>query len=357
VAAVAAAQRVVTRHDIADYARSIMAAARALPDAGLIRRRFRAAGIVVAARFSDAALADLYLSRIACTELAEDGTTADSHVDVLSCDRLGWPPPAHWGDDDCPRQDFEAGLSAAGLAAAFPYHGGLWQVFDPADGYGVQLAATRQSLPPWDPGAPLRLHLFWALGQRGHRLVHAGTLGLGGVGVLLIGPGGAGKSGTTMAGLAAGLQSVGDDYVVLQTDPCAAVPLFRVAKLDPKGLARLGPLGDRLRGQPVNWQGKIEFDPALLFPAAGADRIHLRAILLPRIAGAERTTFVTVSPPEAMRALAFANLYQIPAGLESSFRFLGSLTRSLAAYELRLSTDVAEIGQALRQFIRTLAQR
>jgi hypothetical protein len=343
----------VTRREVADYARGLLAAARALPDRALLRRRFRVADLVVEARFSDPELAELYPARIACTPVADD-VAADSRVDVLSCDRLCWPPPARWADQTCPRQDFETALRDVGLYAAFPYHPGLWQVFAPADSYGVQLCRSHEALPPWDSGAPLRLHLFWALGLRDRRLVHAGTLGLDGIGVLLVGPGGAGKSGTTLAGMAAGLASVGDDYVVLEPDPPAAHAIFRIAKLDQAGLARLGDAARHLATAPLNWQGKVEFDPATLPGMTRTDRLELRAILMPKIANHARTSMTRLGTSEAMRTLTFGNMFQIPAEPAATFRFLGRLTRALPAYQLQLAADPADVGQAIRNFIQGL---
>ena len=108
----------VTRHDVADYARSLVAAARSIPDERLHRRRFRVADVVVEARFTDLELAELYPRRIACAPVTDDSARADTRVDVFSCDRLGWPMPARWADADCPRQDFATRLEAAGLDAA-----------------------------------------------------------------------------------------------------------------------------------------------------------------------------------------------------------------------------------------------
>ena len=346
----------VTRHDVADYARSLVAAARSIPDERLHRRRFRVADVVVEARFTDLELAELYPRRIACAPVTDDSARADTRVDVFSCDRLGWPMPARWADADCPRQDFATRLEAAGLDAAFPYHPGLWQVFEPAGAYGVQLCTTRTDLPPWDSGAPLRLHLFWALGARGRHLIHGATLGVDDVGVLLAGPGGAGKSGTTMAGLAAGMRTVGDDYVVVDDTRSrpTAIPIFRVAKLDPVGLARLGTRASALDGQAANWQGKIEFDPARIFATPIAERIELRAVLLPRIARADRTTVTAVSALDAMRALSLANLYQFPARLAATAHFLARLARTLPAFRLDLSADPVEIGATLRGLVARL---
>lgn len=77
------------------------------------------------------------------------------------------------------------------------------------------------AVPLW-----VRIHRFrrllhgWARGFGADR-VHAGVVGIDGVGVLAAGPGGSGKSTTVLAAMQAGLLSAGDDYVLVDTAPQA----------------------------------------------------------------------------------------------------------------------------------------
>ena len=65
---------------------------------------------------------------------------------------------------------------------------------------------------------------------------------MGGRGALIVGASGSGKSGTTLAGLMNGLQSVGDDYVVVdQGATIVAHSVFKLFKQDLDGLKRVGP--------------------------------------------------------------------------------------------------------------------
>ena len=97
------------------------------------------------------------------------------------------------------------------------------------------------AIPPWENGSPLRLFLHWAYAHAGMRLTHAGTLGIGGAGALIVGASGSGKSGTTLAGLLNGLESAGDDYVLLEGgEDLTAHAVFRIFKQDSNGLRRVG---------------------------------------------------------------------------------------------------------------------
>jgi hypothetical protein len=66
--------------------------------------------------------------------------------------------------------------------------------------------------PPWFAAAPFRQLIEWTGSVTGALLVHGAMVGRAEGGVLLLGSGGAGKSTTAMAVLAAGGVSTGDDY-------------------------------------------------------------------------------------------------------------------------------------------------
>ena len=152
-----------------------------------------------------------------------------------------------------------------------------WVFFSPALRRGLILVPTVSVLPPWTAGAPFAPLLHLAFAWRGWRLLHAATLGSGGAGALLAGPGGVGKSATTLAGITHGLVTTGDDYLLVEPGtPPVAWPVYRLLKQDRAGLARAG--HDDLSLGAVNWNGKVEIDlearvpgPAGRFARAAAD--------------------------------------------------------------------------------------
>ena len=137
---------------------------------------------------------------------------------------------------------FEETLKSLGLRGAFPAAempapADPFSIFDPAARVGLQLVENLSDLPPWDSGAPFRILVHFAAASRGWRLVHAATLSMRGKGILIVGAGGAGKSGTCLAGLAGGLHTVGDDYVLIAPgEPLTAFRVYRLLKQDRQGL-------------------------------------------------------------------------------------------------------------------------
>ena len=344
----------VGRHSLVPFLRSVIAAAEALPRAALHRRSAAPAGIPIELWFDNEAEAELLAPRLAHLE-PDAERESRTRLYMLSGASIGHASLPAWSGAENEAAEFHAILAEARLRAAHPAHARAWHVLDLATGIGIQLANSPADLPAWFAGAPLRQHLHWLLRVRGWRIAHAATLGLHGRGILLLGNGGAGKSGTTLAGLAAGLQTVGDDYIALGgTDPAIARPLFRVAKQDRAGLARIPGLAERLAHLPANWMNKVEFDPAIAFPGCFTDALRLDAIVMPRLAHAAVPRFMPATAGEAMRTLIPTNLHQFPGEPIDGLDYYGAVVRPLPAYWLELSDNAADNGAALAEFVASL---
>ncbi|WP_136057785.1 serine kinase [Candidatus Halocynthiibacter alkanivorans] len=262
-------------------------------------------------------------------------------------------PHISWGEKYYQERECEAALATTRYRAHFLPDDGFWQLFDKQSGSGIQLMSTPEGYPLWDPGSPLRNFYHWSLSSRDRGLVHAGTLASGGVGLMLAGPGGSGKSGTVLSGLIHGLSSVGDDYVVakIEADEVRAMPLFNTLKQDPEGIKRLALSSNRNISSTVNWQGKHQFTLNDISPAARIEEMQVRALCLPNIRGAARTSIRRAGPKEAFLALAPSGVSQIPGDRDLSFSICARLSRLLPCYHVDLSNDPEEIAVALRTFI------
>jgi hypothetical protein len=327
-----------------------------LPDAGLHVWTSRIGGLPLRFRSTDAALAELYRSRLVGLDPESQDAPALS-LDLLETERLGWPAPGAAVDRGYDPASTARRFARLQIAALMPPPGDgesgyPWVFFDPCTRHGLILVRNASVLPPWTAGAPFALLLHLAFAWRGWRFLHAAALGSGGTGALLAGPGGVGKSGTTLAGIAHGLVTTGDDYLLVQPGVApVAWPVYRLLKQDRAGLLRVG--REDLAERPVNWSGKVEVDLEAEFPDRMADSLELRLILLPEVTRALRTSVTRSSPTEAFSAIAASMLTQLPGARLAGFSFLTRLTRTLPAYHLKLSADPQEIAGAVREVLKS----
>ena len=342
----------VSAANLETYAQDRLDAAQAYPKGRLLRRDFRLAKADMTVWFASEMLAELCELRL--MKRAEDDSSA-TRVEVYAMDAQleGWEQPARWDEGaGFSSREFER-ILAHGNARGFYHHDSpSWQFYDRTRAIGVQTLPTQLGVPPWETGSPLRLFLHWAYAAAGMRLTHAATLGLKGRGVLIAGPSGSGKSATTIAGLMNGLESAGDDYVLVEGGPrFVAHSVFTALKQDREGLRRAGVDSEELEAGDLNWHGKVEFDAAKISMKGLADRMEVIAILIPEIARRRRTKWEAATAHEAGLALAPSAVFQLPGDSTQGFQFIAGVVRRLPAYRVKLSEDPVEIAESIGSFL------
>lgn len=342
----------VSLENLLAYARDRLAAAAAYPKDRLVRRDLRLASLDLTAWFTSEALADLCVAKLVQRECARP-FEADAEIFALDAEADRWDMPAMWREGaGFSSREFDRALAAGNLRGFYHHDAPSWQFYDASTATGVHTLPRPLGIPPWEEGSPLRLFLHWAYAAAGKRLTHAATLGLNGRGVLIAGASGSGKSGTTLAGLLNGLDSVGDDYVLVeQGSSVVAHAVFRVFKQDPEGLRRAGLSREALGDTRLNWHDKIEFDAAGLSPDRFVERMDICALLLPEIARSKHTQVERVSTKDAALGLAPSSVFQLPGDAGDGFRFLAALVKRLPAYRVSLSENPAEIADTIGSFL------
>ncbi len=336
---------------MAQYGRSLLEFASREQECELQRIDVSLPGIDLRIRIPDSPLADAARTAFAAGDGLPGASRLEVEVSVLHTGALQAPAPSSWGREPYKPHEISKLLGEAGLQGSLFHDLRFWQFYDLEAHRGVQLMKGPEAFPPWEPGAPLRAFLHWAYAAQGRRMTHAGCLGLDGRGVLLAGAGGAGKSGTVLAGILNGLSSVGDDYVLvdMSQDAVSAHPVYSTLKQDAKGMERLGL--DRLLGpRNLNWQGKVQFRASEIGALVPADGLEVAAVLLPRT-GSPRTTIRPATRAEALLALAPSAVYQMPGERESGFRFFSRLVARLPVFHLDLGPDPKEVAGTIGAFI------
>jgi hypothetical protein len=232
-------------------------------------------------------------------------------------------------------------------------HAALVSVIDLHDGLAYHYVPEPALMPAWEHTHPARL--LWSAWARSRGLLtcHAAAVGSEGRGVLLVGSSGSGKSTTALVCMADGMQSAGDDYVLVEIAGQPKVhPLYtstllaidharRYENLMPH-VDHIARTGDRAK--------------AVMF-AGGADRpaisrgFPLVGIVALRVEPGSKPAYTAASPGAVLRALAPSTLGQLGMVDAAGLRGLADLCRRLPCFQLRLGDDPAPVPDLVRGLI------
>lgn len=221
-------------------------------------------------------------------------------------------------------------LGREGDLVAYADGEGLAWIADLGGGRAVRWAPDPGTVPLWERATPLRVALHWWAAQNGGALLHAGAVaGRRGV-ALLVGPGGAGKSTSTMACVGSDLTVLGDDYVLLAPgDGVSAHALYSAGKLDEASMALLPDLRERVIGTGVAGKALIALDRS--GPIAAPQVVAICAV---RQTSGQRTALRPSTRATVLRRLAPSSVFQLPGAVDVVFRAASYAVRAAEPLEL-----------------------
>ena len=290
------------------------------------------------------------------------GATAEDRsltVYAVSHEDDGFPaPPAEWPfeadeGDAVTRTVWD---SKAGVAIVSDESRGIWHLHDLSTRTGLYWVGAAARLPAWEYGSPLRHHIHWGALAIGHAMLHSAVVGENGVGVMLAGPGGSGKSTLTAAAISAGMQTTGDDIVLVSQSGAGwrSHALFDTMKLT--GMAET--LFSGLAAQAVNRDRRPE-EKALIpisttIKDALVPQIAVKALVSCKLTGEDASIIRPASRFELIRALSPSTSKILRTGHNEIFQQAASLSRSLPCHEFLIGNDPMEATTVLRGFVREL---
>jgi hypothetical protein len=207
---------------------------------------------------------------------------------------------------------------------------------------------------------PWQSLLTAALAREGVETVHAAMAARDGAGVLLTGPDGSGKSTTTFACLAAGLEILGDDAICLERRPGArtvtAHALHAVAKLSVDGLAAF----PELAAETERYEDPARDERALRLGAGARSgravpSASLAALAFPRLGAGQASAVRPLAGSRAAPALLQQALSAEPGRLERVFETLTEVAASVPAFALEVGRDPAGLAAAVDEILERVA--
>lgn len=217
---------------------------------------------------------------------------------------------------------------------------------------GYVAAADRLSL--YELGKPLQPLLFAWLSDRQVVPVHAGLVSRNGVGILLGGAGGSGKTTTSLLCARSGFDYLGDDYIALpvaENGVVRAHGLYSSTWLDPDHARSFPWLEERLiRGGPEEDKWLVVLADVEGIGLAADTRVG--ALALPRVAGTQETTWAPASRAEALRRLAPSSILQLPfISPGPALARMAELAEAVPVYRLELGTDLGRIPDRVTELL------
>ena len=217
-------------------------------------------------------------------------------------------------------------------------------------------------IPEWECATPIRHILHWWLAERGVQQVHAAAVGETTGGVLVVGKGGSGKSTVALACATAGMAYAGDDYVATTITPEPYVhSLYSSAKVEPHHLSRFPGLnkGVGFVGPESGELAPFDSEKTVLYleelhPGVPVVGFPLRAILLPRITGEQKSRILPVSAPRALAALAPSTIVQLHTAGQSALESMKQLVGSVPSFQLELGLDVDAVPRIVSELLQDL---
>lgn len=285
---------------------------------------------------------------------ASDDGNADNALTICLWDSASTgvkPPPPPWDKAQYgPCGEIRA-FNTPDLRFAFDLGRGMLYAWSATRRLAICWTSDARDLPAYERGAPLLPIWHWWLGAQGDVLLHAAAVSSGGIGVLIVGRGGSGKSTTALACLSAGMDYLGDDYCAVTLGERVRVhSLFCTAKVHHDNLHRLPRLRQTRR---LSEEEKVIFDLRAEFAASLANCCELKATLVPAFAGQARSSCQSISPALALHALAPSTLFQLAASSPADFEHIASLVKRIPCYRLWLGEDVGAIPDVIRELLRS----
>jgi hypothetical protein len=330
--------------------------ARAFERAGALRRFVAVGSQVVCLEFAGEALVPLLFP--ALDHLSVDPVERPAlTVHLFDTETTGTPMPrAPWGRDAYGARGEIAGFNDGRIRTVYQPGTDALNLYDRQRRLGLYWIRGPGDVAYWETGAPLRSMFHWWLEDGDLQFVHAGAVGYSTGGVLLAGPGGSGKSTSTLACLDSDLLYAGDDYVVVSiTEPARVHSVYQTAKLDPGNLDRVPHLRPL-----VHNPDRLNSEKAVIFPGRRyPDRITrgfpIKALLVPRVTGRVDSRLVPSRAGIGLSALAPTTVFQLPGDSTRIFSKIAALVRKVPTFILEAGTDLAQIPAVIGRFLRERA--
>jgi hypothetical protein len=314
-----------------------------------VRRRFRIAGNEIELSLAHPALAELFCNALAHLEIPiKDEPSFTFHIWDEASSGIG------------PRKDsLVQGEITSFIDAEHYFHFAADRSIIAAHRPSRKAAVWLRSpgdVEQWERAAPLLELINWWASGFGYFNVHAASVGRPDGGVLIVGPGGVGKSHTAIACLDSDLLYVSDDHCLFGTGarPSTA-SVYSTAKLFASDLHRFPMLQRREKEAFRTQEDKAVFYLNEIAPNRLSPGFPIRAVLLPYPSGRRDTQIMRAPASTALLCLGPDKVLRWPSSAgRITFGRFASVLRSLPCFRLEAGSDLSQIPKTIASLLDTV---
>lgn len=325
----------------------------------LSEHRFRIAGQEVHLRVVGAKLAEEVAAPFAHlavqSEIHSEAPPSVLHIDAWHGAECGVSPGfVHPASSLGPYGTVTASPDGSIVAEHRP-HSGAW--LDRKARRIVAWVSDRESMHLDERARPFHRLLAVAMGDRDVQFAHAGLVATDGKGALFVGKGGSGKSTSSLTCLIEGMDYLGDDFVGISSREAGhhlGHSLYASAVVGLGHTARYPALAAAARPGYHPHETKSLVDLSKLRGGRLISQVQIRAVVLPRVTDAERTSFRPAAPRDGLIALAPSSLMLVPGSHSKTLERLAALTSEVPCFWLDLGRDLGQTEPRLRELLATV---
>ncbi len=268
-------------------------------------------------------------------------------------------PPFRLSKNDLNLIDFESRLSSQTKIINYDEKRKLLKALNTSDQNYLFLCESFDSLPSWEVYSPLKEFIHFIALKNNCWLSHAGSLCKNNKAVLLFGPGGNGKSTTTLTGLNADLQTVGDDYVLIENfnEKFYAHAIYKTIKTYPSELFDLHKSFEKFERQLIERTGKYVY----ICEEDKESNIFTHSAEIVMNMGLHLNKNLTSNECDNLnfdaRYMSLSSIEQIPFWVDKSSKFSEKIYRSLPNYFSNFKEGEASLDKNIEYILNFISSQ
>lgn len=248
-------------------------------------------------------------------------------------------------------------LSDEHMMTHYNHHDGSLNVVHIKDNIAIYWVRGLRYVPWWTAASPIQRIIACWFRHNQHELTHAAAVGDNHHSVIFAGKSGTGKSTTTLACMASGLNYLSEDYCLIQNEPKPMVyNVYNTLKLEEKTFQFFPQLQPWVSNKNKKTHEKSLIFQSETFPYSFKKALPIQAIFVLEQSMCKETTYVSCSKAEALLALSASTILQLSWSYQSTVNFYAQLLHKVPSYKLLLGTDLTHVAACVTAFMKDYAR-